>query len=37
MRPNITALWLPTLKRFPGILTLGAQLSGKATEIVAAP
>jgi flavin-dependent dehydrogenase len=34
MRPNITALWLPTLKRFPGILTFGAQLSGKATQLV---
>jgi len=36
MRPNIAALWLPTLKRFPGILTFGAQLSGKATQVVAA-
>jgi flavin-dependent dehydrogenase len=37
MRPNIAALWLPTLKRFPGLLTFGAQLSGKATQLVAAP
>jgi len=37
MRPNIAALWLPTLKRFPGILTFGAQLSGKAAQLVAAP
>ncbi|HVS26699.1 MAG TPA: FAD-dependent monooxygenase [Burkholderiales bacterium] len=34
MRPNAALLLLPMLKRFPGILTFGAQLSGKARPII---
>ena len=30
MRPSTTALCLPILKQFPGILTFGAHISGKA-------
>jgi flavin-dependent dehydrogenase len=37
MRPNAAALMLPILKRFPGILTFGAQLSGKVRQIVPSP
>lgn len=33
MRPGITTLYLPLLKRFPGILTLSARLSGKAAQM----
>jgi flavin-dependent dehydrogenase len=33
-RPTIGKLLLPVVRRFPGILTLGAQLSGKATPLV---
>ena len=32
MRPGIAALYLPILKQFPGILTLAANLSGKAAQ-----
>jgi hypothetical protein len=35
MRPNAAVL-LPIVERFPGILTFGAQLSGKAKQMVAA-
>jgi len=31
MRPAAVTLWLPLLKHFPRILTIGAELSGKAT------
>lgn len=37
MRPNAVAWLLPMLKQFPGILTFGAQLSGKARHIALAP
>jgi flavin-dependent dehydrogenase len=37
MRPGIAALCLPVLRQFPKILTFGAQLSGKATQLVVAP
>ncbi|HSS45791.1 MAG TPA: FAD-dependent monooxygenase [Burkholderiales bacterium] len=37
MRPNAAVLLLPVLKRFPGVLTFGAQLSGKARPVVSAP
>ena len=33
-RPTIGKLLLPVVRRFPGILTLGAQLSGKARQLV---
>ena len=36
MRPDKTRPLLPIIKRFPGILTLGAQLSGKTKEVVPA-
>jgi flavin-dependent dehydrogenase len=36
MRPSAVATVLPLLRAFPRILTLGARLSGKTTEIVAA-
>jgi flavin-dependent dehydrogenase len=36
MRPRAAALWVPVLRRFPQILTWGAQLSGKATETAVA-
>ena len=36
-RPDLFAPALPLLERFPNILTWGAQFSGKATQIVAAP
>jgi flavin-dependent dehydrogenase len=35
-RPAAAALVLPLLRRFPAILTFGAQLSGKAKDLVAA-
>jgi hypothetical protein len=34
---STAALWPPILKQFPGILTFGAQLSGKASTITDAP
>jgi menaquinone-9 beta-reductase len=34
MNRNAAALGLPILRQFPGILTFGAQLSGKAKEMV---
>jgi flavin-dependent dehydrogenase len=37
MRPASVATLLPVLKLFPRVLTLGARLSGKSTEVVAAP
>jgi menaquinone-9 beta-reductase len=37
MRPNASTLLLPMLKLFPGILTLGAYLSGKTTQLTTAP
>jgi 2-polyprenyl-6-methoxyphenol hydroxylase-like FAD-dependent oxidoreductase len=36
MQPSAVAAVLPLLRAFPRILTLGARLSGKTTEIVAA-
>lgn len=36
MRPGAAALALPLLRRFPELLTFGAQLSGKARDLVAA-
>jgi flavin-dependent dehydrogenase len=36
MRPAAVGALLPILKQFPRVLTLGARLSGKATEVVAA-
>jgi flavin-dependent dehydrogenase len=36
MRPAASTLALPVLRRFPDILTFGAQLSGKARAVVAA-
>ncbi len=33
MRPGVTAFYLPLLKQFPRILTLGAYLSGKAAQL----
>jgi flavin-dependent dehydrogenase len=36
MRPGTTALLLPVLRRFPELLTLGAQLSGKTKEMAVA-
>lgn len=36
MRPQAVSTLLPILKLFPRILTLGARLSGKSTEVVAA-
>ncbi|HEV2613848.1 MAG TPA: NAD(P)/FAD-dependent oxidoreductase [Gammaproteobacteria bacterium] len=33
MRPSAVALLLPILKKFPGLLTFGAKLSGKTTSI----
>ena len=35
-RPGAAALALPLLRRFPELLTFGAQLSGKARDLVAA-
>ena len=35
-RPGTAAVALSLLKRFPDILTFGAQLSGKAKDLVAA-
>ena len=32
MRPGATTVLLPILRRFPALLTVGAQLSGKASE-----
>ena len=37
MRPGCVAALLPMLKRFPRILTLGAQLSGKAKQLITVP
>jgi flavin-dependent dehydrogenase len=37
MRPYATGALLPILKQFPRMLTLGARLSGKSTQVVAAP
>ena len=37
MRPGSAAMLLPLLKLFPGILTLGAKLSGKAKQVVTVP
>ncbi len=34
MRPGNVAMLLPMLKLFPGILTLGAKLSGKAKQVI---
>ncbi len=37
MRPGSAAMLLPILKLFPGILTLGTKLSGKAKQVVMVP
>ncbi|SDR56211.1 Dehydrogenase (flavoprotein) [Rhizobiales bacterium GAS113] len=37
MRPGATTLLLPLLDRFPKILSVGAQLSGKTKQVVRAP
>jgi flavin-dependent dehydrogenase len=37
MRPGIAAVILPVLKLFPEILTLGAELSGKAKQVITVP
>jgi flavin-dependent dehydrogenase len=37
VRPAFGALLRPIIKGFPGLLTFGAQLSGKATELVTTP
>jgi hypothetical protein len=34
MRPGVVAPLLPLLKLFPQILTFGARLSGKSTQVV---
>jgi len=36
MRPGAVALLLPLFRQFPGILTFGAQLSGKTRQVVPA-
>jgi menaquinone-9 beta-reductase len=36
MRPDKARPLLPVIRRFPGLLTLGARLSGKTTQVVAA-
>jgi flavin-dependent dehydrogenase len=36
MRPNLVTMLLPIVEAFPQILTLGAQLSGKSKQLVAA-
>jgi flavin-dependent dehydrogenase len=36
MRPSVVAAGLPLMRRFPGLLTFGAELSGKARRLDAA-
>ena len=36
MRPGKTRPLLPVIRRFPALLTLGARLSGKTRQVVAA-
>jgi len=37
MRPGTAAALLKVVKLFPGILTLGAKLSGKAKQVITEP
>ena len=36
MRPGMATLYLPLVRKFPGLLTLGANLSGKTTQLKSA-